>query len=258
MSSFGQVVSTTAPGRRGGGLELILSVPVAQVIRTRHWMAVGRMVNSGVWNAPEPLKVVTVSHRAADFVPAAVVVGPSAGATVVCGAPEPESPSDPPPQPVRTREIARSTRTVRRPMDEERTVGPMLYAFGFERLAVLVGDLYFVNPRPLDGQEGPERGVRLELRMLERRPLQGGIYSAQPIGVERPLWRVDLLESVDSPRGQPRPGPPSPVVRRMGARFPPLRPRAERGAGRLAGRPARRSGGRAGPGRRGCRRGDCR
>ncbi len=37
--------------------------------------------------------------------------------------------------------------------------------------------------------------------MLERRPLQGGIYSAQPIGVERPLWRVDLLESVDSPPG---------------------------------------------------------
>ena len=77
----------------------------------------------------------------------------------------------------------------------------MLYAFGFERLGVLVGDLYFVNPRPLDGQEGPERGVRLELRMLERRPLHGGIYSAQPIGVERPLWRVDLLESVDSQPG---------------------------------------------------------
>ena len=77
----------------------------------------------------------------------------------------------------------------------------VLYAFGFERVAVLVSDLYFVNPRPLEGQEGAERGVRLELRMLERRPLQGGIYSAQPIGVERPLWRVDLLESVDSPPG---------------------------------------------------------
>ena len=77
----------------------------------------------------------------------------------------------------------------------------MLYAFGFERVAVLVGDLYFVNPSPLPGQEGAERGVRLELRMLERRPLQGGIYSAQPIAVERPLWRVDLLESVDSPPG---------------------------------------------------------
>ncbi|HVL06802.1 MAG TPA: hypothetical protein VM388_12500 [Acidimicrobiales bacterium] len=77
----------------------------------------------------------------------------------------------------------------------------MLYAFGFERLGVLVGDLYFVNPRPVAGQEGAERGVRLELRMLERRPLQGSIYSAQPIAVDRPLWRVDLLESVDSPPG---------------------------------------------------------
>lgn len=77
----------------------------------------------------------------------------------------------------------------------------MLYAFGFERVGVLVGDLYFVNPRPLPGQEGAESGVRLELRMLERRPLHGGIYSAQPIAVERPLWRVDLLESVDSPPG---------------------------------------------------------
>lgn len=77
----------------------------------------------------------------------------------------------------------------------------MLYAFGFERIGVLVGDLYFVNPRPAPGQEGAERGVRLELRMLERPPLKGGIYSAQPIGVGQPVWRVDLLESVDSPPG---------------------------------------------------------
>lgn len=77
----------------------------------------------------------------------------------------------------------------------------MLYAFGFERLAVLVGDLYFVNPHPAPGQEGAERGVRLELRLLERQPLRGGIYSAQPIGVDQPVWRVDLLESVASPPG---------------------------------------------------------
>ena len=77
----------------------------------------------------------------------------------------------------------------------------MLYAFGFERLGVLVGDLYFVNPQPLAGQEGAERGVRLEVRLLERQPLKGGIYSAQPIAVDRPVWRVDLLESVDSAPG---------------------------------------------------------
>ncbi len=77
----------------------------------------------------------------------------------------------------------------------------MLYAFGFERVGVVVGDLYFVNPRPLPGQEGAERGVRLEVRVLERQPLKGSIYSAQPIVVDQPIWRVDLLESVDSEPG---------------------------------------------------------
>ncbi len=77
----------------------------------------------------------------------------------------------------------------------------MLYAFGFERVGVAVSDLYFVDPQPGEGQEGPERGVRLEVRLLERGELHGSIYSAQPIGVDVPIWRADLLESVDSPPG---------------------------------------------------------
>ncbi len=72
----------------------------------------------------------------------------------------------------------------------------MLYAFGFERVGVVVGDLYFVDPAPGPGQEGAEHGVRLELRLLERGALRGSIYSAQPIEVGQPLWRVDFLESV--------------------------------------------------------------
>ncbi|HLH47175.1 MAG TPA: hypothetical protein VKV25_08450 [Acidimicrobiales bacterium] len=72
----------------------------------------------------------------------------------------------------------------------------MLYAFGFEKVAVVVGDLYFVDPHPGPGQEGPERGVRLEARMLVREELRGSVYSATPILVERPIWRADLLESV--------------------------------------------------------------
>jgi hypothetical protein len=72
----------------------------------------------------------------------------------------------------------------------------MLYAFGFERVGVLVGDLYFVDPQPGKGQDGPEHGVRLELRVLERGALKGSIYSAQPIEVGQPIWRLDLLESV--------------------------------------------------------------
>jgi hypothetical protein len=74
----------------------------------------------------------------------------------------------------------------------------MLYMFGFERAAVLVSDLYFIDPNPLPGQESPERGVRLEVRLLDRGELHGSIYSAQPIGVGQPVWRADLLESVDN------------------------------------------------------------
>jgi hypothetical protein len=72
----------------------------------------------------------------------------------------------------------------------------MLYAFGFERVGVLVSDLYFIDPAPEKGQEGAEHGVRLELRVLERGVLQGSIYSAQPIEVGLPIWRADFLESV--------------------------------------------------------------
>ena len=73
---------------------------------------------------------------------------------------------------------------------------PVLYAFGFERVGVVVGDLYFVDPNPREGQEGAEHGVRLELRVLGRSELKGTIYSAQPIEVGQPIWRADLLESV--------------------------------------------------------------
>jgi hypothetical protein len=76
----------------------------------------------------------------------------------------------------------------------------MLQAFVFERVGIVVGDLYFLDPQPAKGQEGAEHGVRLELRAFDRGELKGTIYSATPIEVGRPIWRVDLLESVD---GQP-------------------------------------------------------
>jgi hypothetical protein len=77
----------------------------------------------------------------------------------------------------------------------------MLQAFVFERVGVVVGDLYFLDPQPAKGQEGPEHGVRLELRVVDKGELRGSIYSATPIEVGRPIWRVDLLESVDGKPG---------------------------------------------------------
>ena len=78
----------------------------------------------------------------------------------------------------------------------------MLYVFGFQRTAVVLGDLYFVDPDPkIKGQESPEHGVRLEVRKITPGPLQGSIYAAQPIEIGDLIWRADLLESVDGPPG---------------------------------------------------------
>jgi hypothetical protein len=77
----------------------------------------------------------------------------------------------------------------------------MLHLFGFEKVAVVVADLYFVDPKPIPGQESPERGVRLEVRLLEKGTAPGSIYAARPILVDKPIWRADLLESVDGPPG---------------------------------------------------------
>jgi hypothetical protein len=77
----------------------------------------------------------------------------------------------------------------------------MLQAFAFEKVGVVVGDIYFLDPRPHPGQEGPEHGVRLELRAFDRGELKSSIYSAVPISVGQPIWRVDLLEAVDGRPG---------------------------------------------------------
>jgi hypothetical protein len=77
----------------------------------------------------------------------------------------------------------------------------MLQVFGFDRIGVVVGDIYFIDPAPAKGQEGPEHGVRLEVRMLEPGELTGSIYSARPISIAEPIWRLDLLESADGPPG---------------------------------------------------------
>lgn len=77
----------------------------------------------------------------------------------------------------------------------------MLWTLAFDRVGVVMSDLYFVDPALDQGQDGAERGVRLELRLFERDELKGSVYSAVPIRVDEPIWRVDLLETVESEPG---------------------------------------------------------
>jgi hypothetical protein len=79
----------------------------------------------------------------------------------------------------------------------------MLQLFAFDRVGIVLGDIYFLDPEPSPGQEGLERGVRLELRLMSQLDLEqpGTIYASQPILIGEPLWRLDLLEAADSETG---------------------------------------------------------
>jgi hypothetical protein len=77
----------------------------------------------------------------------------------------------------------------------------VLQAFAFERVGVVLGDIYFVDPEPDPGQEGAEHGVRLEVRLMAQPPHDGSVYASRPVLVDRPVWRVDLLETVDGTPG---------------------------------------------------------
>ena len=55
----------------------------------------------------------------------------------------------------------------------------LLYAFGFDRIGVLVADLYFVDPSPSAGQEGAERGARLERFDHDAQPFGGCTQSVK-------------------------------------------------------------------------------
>src|ERR1700730_3027971 len=75
----------------------------------------------------------------------------------------------------------------------------MFAAFGFEAIGVVVGDMYFVDPTPLEGQETPERGVRLELRLVDRAEPRGSIYAGIPIAFTRPVWRGGTFSCTAGP-----------------------------------------------------------
>jgi hypothetical protein len=72
----------------------------------------------------------------------------------------------------------------------------MMQSFSFDKVAITVEDIYFLDPVQKADNEGPERGVRVEVRLLDRFPRHGSVYAAQPFGIGTAIWRADLLESV--------------------------------------------------------------
>jgi hypothetical protein len=72
----------------------------------------------------------------------------------------------------------------------------MFHVWGFDRVGVVAGDLFFIDPEQSPGEEGAEHGVRVEVRLLDKPPLGGSVYSSQQIVIGQPVWRGDLLETV--------------------------------------------------------------
>ena len=73
----------------------------------------------------------------------------------------------------------------------------MRHVFVFEKVAVVVGPWW----EPMDP---PERGARLEVRLVPAEPHRGTRFAAQRIVVDEPVFRADLFDQVDSPPGNLR------------------------------------------------------
>ena len=101
----------------------------------------------------------------------------------------------------------------------------MLAAFGFESMGVVVGDMYFVDRTPLEGQETPNGESDGTTAWSTGPSRRGRSTPASPIAFARPVWRVDLS---GPPRARPGrwTGPTITPVQRVGAQPPELRPRA--------------------------------
>jgi hypothetical protein len=73
----------------------------------------------------------------------------------------------------------------------------MLQAFVFENVAVLV--MPWSEPA-----DPPERGTRLELRLLEHESRRGSVSAAQRVVIDQPVFRADLFDQVNAPPGNLR------------------------------------------------------
>ena len=70
----------------------------------------------------------------------------------------------------------------------------MLQAFMFEQVAVVVGPWY-------EPAEPPERGARVEVRLLEPQGWRGSPSAAQRVVIDQPVFRADLFDRIDGPPG---------------------------------------------------------
>ena len=73
----------------------------------------------------------------------------------------------------------------------------MRHAFVFERIAVLVGPWQ-------EPASPPERGTRVEVRLLADEPSRGTPSAAQRVVIDQPLFRADLFDQTDGPPGNLR------------------------------------------------------
>jgi hypothetical protein len=73
----------------------------------------------------------------------------------------------------------------------------MQQAFVFEKVAVIVRTWH-------EPMHPPERGARVEVRLLADEPQRGSRSAAQRLVIDEPVFRADLFDRVDEPPGNLR------------------------------------------------------
>jgi len=69
------------------------------------------------------------------------------------------------------------------------------YCFLLDNLAIVVRHWYEVGP------SDEEHGTRVELRTVERPAHVGSESAAQPVTLDKPLWRADIFDLIGEPPG---------------------------------------------------------
>ena len=73
----------------------------------------------------------------------------------------------------------------------------MRQAYVFDGIAVIVGPWH----EPMDP---PERGTRVELRLLENEPKRGSFSAAERVVLDQPVFRADLFDQTNAAPGNLR------------------------------------------------------